>query len=486
MQSHARKVDPRTPVLVGVGTAALAAPVTELMTQAAVAAAQDAGAPGLLGKIERIAQPQGSWSLADPARTVAQRIGAERAATWRYELGVSQQEIVNDALEAIASGQADVVLVLGGEARAFERDAGPEADPGRPPDHTVTRQPDFVAPVELAAGIVWPPVQQYALIDTALAAHEDQDGPAHRAEVAGLWARFNEAARTNPLAAFPAPRSAADIETATVKNRPLAFPYNRWHASQWTVDQAAALLLCSAEQANAAGVPLDRWIFPHVALHSSHAITLCARRDLQAWPAMEVLGEAAARHLGHPLRDIELTEVYSCFPAAVRVQQRALGLDPGGTPTVTGGMTFAGGPFNNYVYQSTAAMVDLLRANPDRLGLVTTVCGMLSKPGLAVWSATPPLHGALVADLVEEATARTATVAVADPDAPDGPGCVVSYTVTYDEADVLQPVRAAIVAERPDGSRTAAACENAAIAGHAIAQGLIGQTVQLTGSTFTP
>jgi hypothetical protein len=91
-----------------------------------------------------------------------------------------------------------------------------------------------------------------------------------------------------------------------------------------------------------------------------------------------------------------------------------------------------------------------------------------------------------VADLVEEAMARTATVPVADPDAPDGPGRVVSYTVTYDEADVLQPVRAAIVAERPDGSRTAAACEDAAIAGHAISQGLIGQTVQLTGSTFTP
>ena len=47
---------------------------------------------------------------------------------------------------------------------------------------------------------------------------------------------------------------------------------------------------------------------------------------------MAVLGRAAERHLGRPLRDIRLAEVYSCFPAAVRVQQRELGLDLRGHP----------------------------------------------------------------------------------------------------------------------------------------------------------
>ena len=67
---------------------------------------------------------------------------------------------------------------------------------------------------------------------------------------------------------------------------------------------------------------------------------------------MGVLGRAAARHIGRPLHEVPLAEVYSCFPAAVRVQQRELGLDPAGTPTLTGGMAFAGGPFNHYVLQS--------------------------------------------------------------------------------------------------------------------------------------
>ncbi len=154
----------------------------------------------------------------------------------------------------------------------------------------MTRPPDFVAPIEIDAGIVWPPVQQYALIDTALAHHEHIDAPTHRQQVASLWARFNAVAQRNPDAAFPAPRTAEDIATPGPKNRPLAHPYNLWHSSQWTVDQASALLFCSAERATAAGVATDRWVFPRVALHSSQAITLTARRDLHAWPAMGILG----------------------------------------------------------------------------------------------------------------------------------------------------------------------------------------------------
>jgi acetyl-CoA C-acetyltransferase len=475
-------------LLVGVGTAAESAPVTELMTQACRAAAADAGAPSLLAAVDRIALPQGSWSLVDPARIVVRAIGATGARTYRYEIGVSQQEIINDALAAIVAGDADVILVMGAEARAHSRLAGDELDvPTGPPDVTVTRQPDFVAPVELAAGIVVPPVQQYALIENALAAHEQTSLEDQQQEIARLWARFNDVAQENPLAAFGSPRTAGVIAKAGRKNRPLAFPYNVWHASQWTVDQGAALLICAAGVARDAGVTTDRWVFPHVALHSSQAITLTARRDLHAWPAMEVLGRAAADHLGHPLAEIPIMDVYSCFPAAVRVQQRALGLNRAGTPTVTGGMTFGGGPFNNYVFNATAAVVQLLRQQPEASGLVTTVCGMLSKPGLAVWSASPPESpgAALVADLAGEAAAHTATCPVADPVTAQGPATVASFTVTFDPVDRLRPVRTAIVADLGDGTRTAATCEDATIAQHALTESLIGRTVHVERVAFS-
>jgi acetyl-CoA C-acetyltransferase len=477
--------DPRAPVLVGVGTASASAPVTELMTRAALAAADDAGAPGLLRMVQRVAVPQGSWSLANPARSVATRIGAPGARTWLYEIGVSQQELINEALSSIASGQADVVLVVGGEARAFERQGGlePDEDSG-PPDVTERRPPDFVAPIEMAAGIVWPVVQQYALIENALAAHEQLTPAQQRQDIGRLWARYNEVARHNPLAAFPEPRAAADIATPGPRNRPLAYPYNLWHSSQWTVDQAAALLFCAADVARSHGVPTDRWVFPHVALHSSQAVTLTARPALHDWPAMAEMGRAAEAHLHAPVGALGIAEVYSCFPAAVRVQQRALGLDLEGTPTCTGGMAFAGGPFNNYVLQSMAAVVAQLRAQPSAQALVTTVSGMLSKPGLAVWSCTPRADP-LIADMASAGGAADVRP-VAPPEAPPSTGTVVSFTVTYAADDPLAPARTAIVADRGDGERAAATCEDADIARQCLAEGLIGHVVHLDGTTFVP
>jgi hypothetical protein len=62
---------------------------------------------------------------------------------------------------------------------------------------------------------------------------------------------------------------------------------------------------------------------------------------------------------------------------------------------------------------------------------------------------------------------------------------VASFTVTYDAADPLVPVRTAIVADLPDGTRTAATCEDAAIARSALTESLIGQTVQIESTTFS-
>ena len=252
------------------------------MTEAVRAAAADAGAPALLGAVDCVAVPQGSWSLTDPARTVARRIGSPGARTVRFEIGVSQQEVINHALAAVAAGGDETVVVVGGEARRWARDGGSETDEERrPPDEVVTRPPDFVAPIEQAAGIVLPPVQQYALIENALARRGAPGAPTSSATRSrALWARFNAVAGDNPEAAFAQPRGAAEIATPGPHNRPLAYPYNRWHASQWTVDQSSALLICSAERAREAGVPADRWLFPHVALHCSAAVTLTARRRL--------------------------------------------------------------------------------------------------------------------------------------------------------------------------------------------------------------
>ena len=124
MSGPGRTLDPRLPVLVGLGAVDDGAPAADLMEQAARAAAEDAGAPELLTSLDRIAVPQGSWSLADAARGLAVRLGSPSARALRYEIGVSQQEMLNHALADVASGTCECVLVVGGEDRAW-------AAPGR-------------------------------------------------------------------------------------------------------------------------------------------------------------------------------------------------------------------------------------------------------------------------------------------------------------------------------------------------------------------
>jgi acetyl-CoA C-acetyltransferase len=479
--------DPRQPVLVGLGATSEPGPVSELMTEAVRRAATDCGAAGLLGKIDRVVYTQGSWSLTDPGRTVSNRISASRAHTVKAEIGVSQQEVINYALAAVTAGECDAVVVVGAEARAWERHGGVEEDDASvvPPDEVLKRPAEFIAPIEIAAGLAWPVIQQYALIENALATAEGLSSHAQREEIATLWGRFNDVATRNPDAAFGSPRTPLEIATAGPGNRPLAYPYNLRHSTQWTVDQSSALLFCSVELASRMGVPRDRWLFPHVALHCSGAVTLTARKQLHAWPAMAVLGRSAESHLGIALRDLTLAEVYSCFPAAVRVQQRELGLDPSGTPTLTGGMAFSGGPFNHYVLQSLVALGHRLRDEPGELGLVTTVSGMLSKPGLSAWSATPPRQAALISDVSAADRHATEVVRVTEePPKNETSATVVSFTVTYGGSDGYEAVRTAVVADLPDGVRTAATCEDAQTACLAVAEGLAGRTVIVKDTTF--
>lgn len=488
-------LDPRTPVLVGVGTCHDDAEAVELMVRAALGAGADASAD-LLGQVGRIAVTRGTWSYADPGRIIGSRIGAPSATTVLVDVGIPQQTVIDETLTALLDGSIDVAIVAGAEAKgrdarmrtqsvqadakgivhAFRAGGGEaETDQGDvSPDIHQSPAGDLVDPAELEAGL-WAPVDQYALIENALAAAEGVGPHELRREIASLYQRFNTVAGENDEAAFPAPMSVDALATFSPSNRPLSFPYAKWHVTQWTVDQASALLFCTVEAAERAGVPRDRWVFPLVGLGSSHMVPLTQRADLHRWPAMEVLGQAAEARLGHPLAACDHVELYSCFPVAVRVQQRALGLPLDGTPTITGGMSFAGGPFNSFVFQALAAMARRLRSEGG-VGLVTSVSGLLTKPGLGVWSAEPDGRPPLIADLADETAARTETRTVVL--SASGPATIASYTVTHDGQE---PTELVAIVDLDAGPRAVARSDDGDLVRRGVELGLIGERVVIDG-----
>jgi acetyl-CoA C-acetyltransferase len=468
-------LDPRTPVLVGVGQLSHRVdrgedpqePV-ELLVAAANRAEADTGATGVLAALDAVKVVSIlSWRYADPGRLVADRIGAAGVRT-TYTSGGGQtpQSLVHRTAEEILEGRADCVLIGGAEAwrtRQGARRAGETLDwtdqGDVVPDEMTGGDLDMNHPDELALGIGMP-VQVYPLFDVALRAAEGWSVTEHRARLGRLYARFSEIAAENPNAWNRQVHTAAEVAEATSDNRMVGFPYTKRMNSYEMLDQAAAVLCCSAERAEALGIDHDRWVFPHSGAEAKDPY-VSLRRSLHESPAMEAAGRTALALAGTDVDGVAHLDLYSCFPSAVQLAARALGVTDDRDVTVTGGMSFAGGPWNNYVTHSIATMVDRLREHSGELGLVSANGGLASKEAFGVYGTTPPADGFRVGQ--QQATPGDAG------DRPgrtlstdhDGPATIESYTVMHDRDG--GPVQAIAALLTVDGERAWATSDDVGV-----------------------
>jgi acetyl-CoA C-acetyltransferase len=464
-------IDPRTPILVGAGTAMQrfddprdGVDVIELMATAARNAADDAGGRSLLERVGLVLSMKGMWPYADPGGLIAARVGVSDPHTVTVAPGVIQTSVFARALDDLASGAHDAVLVTGGEAKFRELRASilgvtapttVEAD-GAQPSEPWNPKPGIIGPREVAFRLVQA-THHYAMIENARRAFDEQSIEDHARVVARLWADFNVIGQGNSQAWNRQPMSADDIRIPTPKNRPLAFPYNKWHNSQWNVDQAGALLFTTVEVAEMCGVPRDRWIFPHAIANSQHCVPVSERAEIARSPGFRIAGRAAFEHARATTDDVSHIELYSCFPIAVRTQMLELGLAPGRQVTESGGMTWAGGPLNNWVVQGLAKMAEVLRADAASLGLVTAISGMITKQGVSLWSTTPPAQPYRSIDVTEEVKAATGVRQLVD--ATDTAATVATYTVLHDDPSGTR--RGIVIGDLDDGSRVLVATDDA-------------------------
>ncbi len=502
-------VDPRQPVLVGIGSCmqreddlTRSQEPMDLMLQAVQLAARDAvGVNGaqLLKGLNQIAVPKGRWRYRNPAGEIARTIGADAASTVLASVGVLQQFLIGDACRQIAAGEIESALVVGADAghriacakkrgqRATERQQEEDT-----PDVSLEPAEELLHPAELRAGIRMP-IALYAILESAWRAKNGWTLDHHRQHLGVMYQRFSELAAGNPQAWRRQAFSAEQISEASDRNPMQAFPYTRLHCTHWNVDQSAALLLCSAGKAQALGIDPAGWIYASASTESNHMLSVSARSDLATSIGARLAGRAALEGAGLSSSQIDWMELYSCFPIAVQCHAQALGLEwrqdvtrnARRDLTVTGGMPFAGGPFNNYVLQATCRMAELIRQDSalqdkSRHGLVSSVSGVLTKHGFGVWSSQPPANGFAFKDVSLDTAQQTVAKVVLEDF--HGLAVVAGYTVLHDKE---QAPSALVLADTANGGRALARSSDPALIDRVQHSEFCGATIAMHGTLFS-
>lgn len=403
-------IDPRTPVLVGQGQivnhAATLADAREpalLIADAIRSAAVDANL-GSLPDIDALHIVRLlSWKYTNPAHTVATHLGINaRMKGMTPHGGNMPQLVINKLARQIQEGSLDIAIVAGGESSYSRSRAQRENvtldwthdETVAPPPETIIDDAAMSSPEEIARKIFLP-VQIYPMFETALRASANRNIDEHEKLISELWSRFSDIAVTNPNAWTQTALSADQIRTVTPKNRMIGSPYRKVMNSNNQVDMAAALIICSVEKATQLGIPKDRWVFPISGTDCHEHYYISNRYSFSDTPAVRLGGAMACELANVSLADISLIDLYSCFPSAVQLGANSLNLSLEQQLTITGGLSFAGGPWNNYVMHAIATMMTKLRSDPDQSqhGFIWANGGYATKHSFGVYSATPPKNG---------------------------------------------------------------------------------------------
>ena len=455
-----------------------------LMEAAIVEAASDAGldGPPAVDSIRVVSSL--SWRYGNPAWIIARRLGQEpRELAYTGAGGNTPQTLVNRTSLDILAGTLDTAILVGGEAwrtRMRARKTGatlewPKAPVDQPPV-MLGAELDMTHPAEAERG-VYLPVQIYPMFETAIRAAAGRSPDDHLVAVSELWARFSDVAAANPHAWLREAKSAEEIRTTSPGNRLVGLPYRKYMNSNNDVDMAAAVIICSVDAARRLGVAEDRWVFPHSGTDCHEHAYVSNRDTFARTPAVELGGRRALELAGTGIDDLAIVDLYSCFPAAVQLGAQSLGLSTDRQLTRTGGLAFAGGPWNNYVMHAIATVVGDLREQQGERGLVWANGGYVTKHAFGVYGTEPPAEGFRHDDPQAEIDAMPRRE-LAPADDAAGPATIEAYTVMHGrDGDAEQAIATCLL----DDGRRAWALSNEADVLAAMGDGeWVGRRVVLT------
>lgn len=488
----------RVPVIVGGGQISDRADdpppgpsVLDLMQAALNRADSDAGGAWLpavdfLGIENQISSDVGPWPGEEPITPhLLQRLGLAPAKTLltKEPSGDGPVFLLNHAANLIASGEATVAAIVGAEAlRTAARRAAASPSPGRTGNAMRDLLDSKVRPFLRHHGLLTP-TDVYPLYEAGTRAAWGQSLAEAQAESAQMWSAYSRAAAANPDAWTRTPVDPEAILDVSPRNRMIAHPYTKLMVANSAVNQGAALIVTSLENARARGVREDRIIYVGAGAAAHEDDDFLARDSYARSPAMIASIGGALERNGLTARDLDHVELYSCFPCIPKMARRVLGWSLDRSPSVYGGLTFGGGPIGNCMMHAAAAMIGRLRET-GRHGFIFANGGFATHNHSIVLSRCPPPEGSFPQDFDAQGEADRLRGAVPPLDENyEGPGRIEAVTIPYGRDGA--PSFGTVVGLSPEGRRFVARVPREdergidfLVSGEAEPVGTIGQVVR--------
>ena len=444
-----------TPVLVGCGQVTQkidnpedAKEPIDLMKESSILAIEDTTVSDLVKKIDTVMSVRFIFDsgggrrppfsiYSNPPKSLADRLGIVDAKTYCGPTGGNTpQYLINILSEQITSGETEVALLSGAECFSTMRKAsrlriktgwGEDAG-GERIDLGFERAGG--TDNERKHGIIFP-VSVYPLFENAIRGKKDHSIEQHLDYLGKMFEPFTKVASNHPNSWFPTFRTAKEISTVSENNRFIGFPYTKYMNAIMEVDQSASIIIMSEEKANEFSVPENKRVYLHGCADINEVWNVTERPELHSSKAIRLMGKKALEMANWKIDDVDLFDLYSCFPSMVELGREALEISPNSKIplTVTGGLPYFGGAGNNYVTHSIATMMEELRKNNNLKGLCTSNGWYATKHGIGLYSCIPfegdwtreqPAEYQKVIDELERPEVD---------ESPNGKGTIETYTI---------------------------------------------------------
>ncbi|MFX1595118.1 MAG: hypothetical protein ACFFBK_03550 [Promethearchaeota archaeon] len=404
-----------------------------------------------------------SWIYEDPISKLSNILGIKPLHKFIAPIsGNTPQLLVNKAARAISLGESKAILIAGGEAaysKYREKRGEIRLNWPKPPIRAINESRKaivfYLSQFENQYRFA-NPTYIYALIETAIRAFFGRNLEENLNYIGKRYERFSNIASNNPYAWEQKAFNAKEIISPHTDNRMICHPYTKRMVANLYVDQSAALILTNEGIAKKLGIDRKLWVYPMGGADLKNIFYLTQRPRLYDSPAIREASRIALKQAGLNLDDIDAFDLYSCFPCMVEIARKEIGIaeDDPRDLTITGGLSFFGGPFSSYSMHAIVTAVNVIKKNPSMKVMILANGGYNTAESIGIYGTEPPTKP-WKKEEYNEIQEKINEKSLPEPiKKADGNLTIEAYTIIYDRKG--QPEWGVVLGHLESGERTLA------------------------------